>query len=100
MIDNHISFCYSIASDNVSVSHNVWGDALETVERGETYCTDGQYGIRLYLSDGRVLLRDAVDTSAVSVRRLLCRLQGQETDAEQLEYLIEDHLVREYTVRT
>ena len=73
---------------------------METVRRGEVYCSNGQYGIRVELSDGCVLTRDAVDTSAESVRRLLCRLQGQEMDAEQLEYLIEDHLVREYTVRT
>ena len=57
------------------------------------------YNIKLYLSNGDVLNFEDVDCDKASVRRLLARLQGAEVDEEQVWYFIQDHLVREYSVR-
>ena len=56
------------------------------------------YNIKLHLSNGDVLNFEDVDCDKASVMRLLSRLQGAEVDEEQVWYLIQDHLVREYTV--
>lgn len=71
---------------------------MGTVKKGEWYACGESYGIRLRMSDGAVLTRDDVDCSPVSVERLVECLIGQQIDGEQLQYILEDHLVKEYSV--
>ena len=69
------------------------------VAEGEIVSDGVGYGMRLYLSDGTVIVQPDVDTTPQSVERLLSRLLGEEIDEEQLGYILHDHLVREYTVK-
>ncbi len=72
---------------------------METVTEGEVFADGAGYGLRLQLSDGTELVQPNIDTTPQSVRRLLARLRGEQIDSEQLRYIIEDHLVSEYTVK-
>ncbi len=76
---------------------------MKVVERADYFECGGesegqQYGIRLYMADNVVISRENVDCNKDSIRRLIAQLQNQSLDAEQLQYILEDHLAREYTV--
>ena len=72
---------------------------METVVDGEVFADNSGYGLRLRLSNGLVWEQPNIDTTPQSVHRLLVRLRGEQIDSEQLRYVIEDHLVSEYTVK-
>lgn len=76
---------------------------MKEVERAEYFECGGDrerrnYGIRLHMTDGAVISRENVDCDKDSIHRLIACLQNQSLDAEQLQYILEDHLAREYTV--
>lgn len=76
---------------------------METVESGEWYVScnerDGcRYGICLRLSDGGALRFDDVTVSSHEADWFLKRVVGEQVDAVQVRYLIEDYLAESHTV--
>ena len=69
------------------------------VSEGEVYVSGDSFGMCLHMASGRVLLYDDVDCTQESVERLIARLRGEDIDLEQISELVQDHLVREYTVK-
>lgn len=72
---------------------------MKTVKRGRCFNCGKDYGVRLELSDGSVFTLHHVDCTKASVDRLIERVRGEELDREQLQYVVEDHLTREYTLK-
>ena len=68
------------------------------VIEGEVFACGGTYGMRLRFENGGTLVYEDVDCEEESVQRLIARLCGEEAEEEQLRYLVQDHLVREYTL--
>lgn len=55
------------------------------------------YGITIEWEDGTVLKKHDVDPEETAVQTLSAQLLNQRTDEEQLCYIIEDFLAKQYT---
>ena len=62
-------------------------------------CEKTTYGILVEWEDGTVLEKHDVDTNKIAVQNLATQLLHERINEEQLCYIIEDFLAKQYTCR-